>query len=89
MPAGDPAGYLPNVIKKRLKKTGATPYRPRGKRGGILTKPRLPQRPKADPATGGVQAPEKPTPMPPKRPGGSYTKPAKKPKARAYFGRTR
>lgn len=77
MPAGDPAGYLPNVIKKRIKKSGATPYKPRGKRGGILTKPRLPKRPPAGP-TGGVEAP----PAPPTR---SY----RKPKARTYTKRYR
>lgn len=31
MPAGDPAGYLPNVVKARLKKKGQKQYKPRSK----------------------------------------------------------
>jgi hypothetical protein len=48
MPAGDPAGYLPSVIKKRLKRVGAKPYKVRGKRTkgkvpvGYATRPKRP-----------------------------------------------
>lgn len=65
MPAGDPAGYLPNVIRKRIKKAGATPYKVRGKRAKPLRnlRPGVPKR-KPSP-TGGVEGPP---PMRPKAP---------------------
>lgn len=35
MPAGDPAGYLPKVIRSRIKKAGAKPYKTRSKQPKI------------------------------------------------------
>jgi hypothetical protein len=65
MPAGDPAGYLPNVIKKRLKKVGTKNYRVRAKRPPTATikVPRQPLK-NAKPAPAGA-----PQPPPLKKPG--------------------
>jgi hypothetical protein len=66
MPAGDPAGYLPNVIKKRLKKVGTKNYRVRAKRPVATIKvPRQPLK-NAKPAPAAPQAPplKKPGPGP-------------------------
>lgn len=46
MPQGDPAGYLPSVIKKRLKKDGQAPYKARSKQGAVKLKPSIPKKAK-------------------------------------------
>lgn len=96
MPAGDPAGYLPTVIRKRLRKSGAKAYKLRSKQPKATIK--VPTRfrnvkikKKAPPSpTGGVEAPapytgEKKVAKPykaPRVPRGSAG-------ARRYFGRSK
>lgn len=88
MPAGDPAGYLPNVLKSRKRK-GQTPYHPRRRRN------LGPSVPKGDAQTGGTEAPAfggflKPFPLPKIR--GAHVPPpggARPTKKRKYMGRAR
>lgn len=67
MPAGDPAGYLPNVIKKRLKTKGVKTYKPRAKQKPVATI-KVPRSPR--PSRTANPAPVAPAPVkkaPPKR----------------------
>lgn len=68
MPAGNPAGYLPNVkkLKARLKKAGAKPYKPRARQKPVATikVPRSPRQARtANPAPTDAPAPVKKAPM--------------------------